>query len=307
MVTVAEFPDHVHKDIQGQFRILAVHDGWNHARNMPCVRIELADWTGAASVIAPPALLPTVRTLKRGDLVESTLRPRVLDRRFGGTLASIRTIAPSTVSNIAALMPAQLCPAAAVPALAQLVRLLQSVRNDDLREFVNVVLDRHHVDFLRAQAGWKYHHDYPGGLLVHSVDVAIESARTAKRIYAHGPDELIQLYLVGGLLHDFGKTLQLHRGRQQSVISSTPHEILTLQMLHTDLLTLSGRWPAGADLLNNIFIWLATSVERRRRGQPGELVHLADVTSVWSDRGRLGGGAVSVERAPYESVAAARV
>jgi 3'-5' exoribonuclease len=89
----------------------------------------------------------------------------------------------------------------------ELRRILDTIASPPLRDLVAAVLgDRSLMATLaRSPAGVKHHHAYAGGLLDHVVSLL----RLADRVAPLYPDIDRDLLLVGVLLHDIGKTVEL--------------------------------------------------------------------------------------------------
>ncbi|WP_417522137.1 TraI domain-containing protein [Marinobacter sp.] len=92
--------------------------------------------------------------------------------------------------------------------LDQLIEAVRSLQSDHLKAFVKRVLERQDrlEVFLKAPASKNYHHNYPGGLLVHSLEVAKGVLSMVQINEPQMPRPLQELGFVAGLLHDIGKT-----------------------------------------------------------------------------------------------------
>ena len=85
-------------------------------------------------------------------------------------------------------------------------RLIKSVLTPGLRLVLdNVFEGAVYEQFLRNPAGMRLHHAYIGGLLQHSVDVAVLAAAMAESIGGVDKD----LIIAGALLHDVGKLREI--------------------------------------------------------------------------------------------------
>jgi 3'-5' exoribonuclease len=93
----------------------------------------------------------------------------------------------------------------------EMSHLLGTVRSAPLRRLVDAVLADAELmaAFKRSPAGVKQHHAYAGGLLEHVVNLLHLADLVAPRYPAVDRD----LLLVGVLLHDIGKTLELESER----------------------------------------------------------------------------------------------
>jgi 3'-5' exoribonuclease len=90
---------------------------------------------------------------------------------------------------------------------AELRRILDTIASPSLRDLTAAVLDDGPLmaALARSPAGVKHHHAYTGGLLDHVVSLL----RLADRVAPLYPDVDRDFLLVGVLLHDIGKTVEL--------------------------------------------------------------------------------------------------
>ncbi|NQW47723.1 MAG: HD domain-containing protein [Planctomycetes bacterium] len=95
--------------------------------------------------------------------------------------------------------------------LVEMTALLSTLRSQALRDLVDEVLADKDLmqSFARSPAGVKQHHAYAGGLLAHVVNLL----RLADRVAPLYPEVNRDLLLVGVLVHDIGKTLELESER----------------------------------------------------------------------------------------------
>lgn len=140
-------------------------------------------------------------------------------------------------------LPASLCRDPI--SLGRIIRLIDSIGMEELRTFVSDVILQPDValKFLTCPASLKYHHNYPGGLLDHSIEVASNFAATK-------PEKSIQydLAVVAGLLHDIGKTRTLTSDLTLTDVGiMAEHDSLTLEVCATALARLSqiNTWAAN--------------------------------------------------------------
>ena len=80
------------------------------------------------------------------------------------------------------------------------MKLVDSMKDVELKEFVKVVLRSLRDDLVNAPAAVKHHHAYMGGLLEHSLTVA-KMVDYVSKIYGINRD----MAIAGALLHDIGK------------------------------------------------------------------------------------------------------
>ncbi len=82
----------------------------------------------------------------------------------------------------------------------ELMRLVNSVKDEELKEFLKMVFRNLKEEFQRAPAAVKHHHAYMGGLLEHSLNVA-KLVDCVSKFYDVDRD----IAIAGALLHDIGK------------------------------------------------------------------------------------------------------
>lgn len=112
---------------------------------------------------------------------------------------NIKTIKTNTVRHINEFMPTSGNDIAEVYKNAY--SLASDVINDTLRSIALGVLERLKNEWLTIPGAVNVHHNYAGGTLVHSVNVAKIAGEIAKCI----PEADVDLCIIGGLLHDVGK------------------------------------------------------------------------------------------------------
>lgn len=285
MIRINALTQHAGTDIIGRYRVLSTHADWNERHACPCVRLRVADFTGEASILVPQHLQRIADSLGDGDIIDVTLQPCALRDKPGGTIGRLSTVDLREIPNIGVLLPAPECPSAAKPSLNDLCMVLDRISHPALQALLTSTLHAQYRGFLQSQAGWTYHHDFPGGLLVHSVTVAQEAERQASAVYP-ADRHRVELITVGGLLHDLGKAQQIYKGQNDPVRSIIPHEMLTITALSPGLDTMSRIWPNGAKQLAQMLVWLARPAVVRKPYCDAEIIHAADILDVKADRVR---------------------
>lgn len=107
--------------------------------------------------------------------------------------------------------------------------------------FLGILRDQHFISgFYRGRASHHHHHDYEGGLLEHSVEVAM-TARMLCQQYQLDP-LTSEVAFLGGLLHDVGK-LYLYYNSERGEGVCSQHEALNFMKLEPYLQQLIGQDP----------------------------------------------------------------
>ncbi|MEW9798022.1 HDIG domain-containing metalloprotein [Alteromonas sp. CYL-A6] len=153
----------------------------------------------------------------------------------------------SAIGNHLSAIPLDLCQSPS--SLADLVDLYEQITDCYLREFLTSVLLQPEVchKFIQCPASINYHHNYPGGLLAHSVETA---KILANECFFGTIDK--QVAIVAGLLHDIGKTQTLSPDIQRTQIGKlVDHGQLTLEICAVQLKRLSEQSPYFANQLRH--------------------------------------------------------
>jgi 3'-5' exoribonuclease len=206
-------------------------------------------------------------------------------------LTDIRRPLQRDVAGLPALqtLPRTFCPNP--EALDQLIDAVRSLKSERLKMFIRRVLERRDrlEVFLRAPASKNYHHSEPGGLLVHSLDVARNVLVMVQTNEPELPRELQELGFVAGLLHDIGKTYTFDRqGRPTATARLCDHADLTLEACAFGLAYLDKVNPDAALALRHI--WTCASPGARYGASPAmtlaRYVRDSDAQSAMADNQR---------------------
>jgi putative nucleotidyltransferase with HDIG domain len=180
------------------------------------------------------------------------------------------------------LLPSALCP---YPFLVEmLAEMIDRLRIPALRDFLTRVLcdPKLRDGFLTAPASAAAHHNRPGGLIQHSMQVARLVASMAAL-----SDKERELGVAAALVHDIGKLrIYGHADNHSHLGAMLHHDALTLEMLANPLLELERRWPDGALALRHL---LAAAPERksfsdRIEQRVGLVLRFADQWSSHNDK-----------------------
>lgn len=174
---------------------------------------------------------------------------------FNGQLqANIISIVPTSekrTGEVLRLIPLSLCP---IPRLlGELDYLLRQITLPGLKNFVESVLadDGIAFSFISAPASLDHHHNYPGGLLYHS----LHSTQMLVR-HREFPQENYERGMVAMLFHDIGKILTMtNQMTRTSLGSCIDHDKLTLEVLSPHLRSLEQHCAQDAQELRYLLTW----------------------------------------------------
>lgn len=156
-------------------------------------------------------------------------------------------------------------------ATANLRALIAWIPNNSLKEFtLNVFKDQSILDsFFSLPASRNHHHSYSGGLLVHSVDVAM-------RVFSQHQISENERYVgtIAALFHDIGKVQSLSNKVRTNLY--LPHDKLTLEILSPHLSLLDKTDRNLADTLRYLLIWKPSSYDQFPKFEVWEAIKSAD-------------------------------
>jgi 3'-5' exoribonuclease len=189
---------------------LATHKQLRPNRNgVLYLQVELADKSGSITGRLWNASEADFEAFEDGDYVRVEGNTQLYSGTLQLIVTAIERADPRTVNEADFLV---LTPADVAGLRAELRALLDTVRSPALAALAAELLADSELmaAFERCPAGVKHHHAYAGGLLAHVVNLM----RLADRVAPLYPDIDRDLLLVGVLVHDIGKTVELesHKG-----------------------------------------------------------------------------------------------
>ncbi|MDM7861912.1 HDIG domain-containing protein [Alteromonas sp. ASW11-36] len=144
-------------------------------------------------------------------------------------------------------LPRSLCPK--VAAFDDLIMLASEIQTPYLKSFLDEVLLQSQVAirYLNAPASLNHHHNYPGGLIEHSVDTAWRLINEPE-ISKSDRD----IAIVAGLLHDIGKTQTMTSDLRRTATGKlVDHDQLTLEICATAMSKLEKKASVFANQLRH--------------------------------------------------------
>lgn len=134
-------------------------------------------------------------------------------------------------------------------ALMTLLKLVDSISEPLLSEFVTNVLTQSRVglQYIQCPASANHHHNYEGGLLEHSVEIALQ---VSNELEANRQER--DLAIVAALLHDVGKTQTFtSNGKRSAIGYVVDHNDLNLEVCAPALKILSAKHAGLANSLRH--------------------------------------------------------
>lgn len=258
---------------------------------IPYLKLRLSSCASDIVVLAVIGAIKIPEHLGHMDLVVVRGQVCVGAEESEILLTDIRRPLQADVAGLPALqtLPRTFCPRP--EALDQLVAAVRSLHSDPLQMFIKRVLERRDrlEVFLKAPASRNYHHNEPGGLLAHSLDVAKNVLVMTKTNEPDMPRELQELGFVAGLLHDIGKTYTYDAsGKPTATAKLCDHADMTLEACAYGLAYLDKLDPDAALALRHI--WTCASPGARYGVSPAmtlaRYVRDADAQSAMADNQR---------------------
>ena len=258
---------------------------------IPYLKLRLSSCAADIVVLVVIGSMDIPERLGHMDLVAVKGQACIGSEQSEVLLTEIRRPQPTDLAHLPALqtLPRTSCPKP--EALDQLIAAVRSLESTSLQMFIKRVLERRDrlEVFLKAPASRKYHHNDPGGLLVHSLQVAQNVLRMAQINEPEMPRRLQEVGFVAGLLHDIGKTYTYDRqGKPTATAKLCDHADLTLEACAYGLAYLDRADPDAALALRHI--WTCASPGARYGATPAitlaRYVRDADAQSAMVDNQR---------------------
>ncbi len=233
---------------EGAFRVRQPQ--WRHTRDgNPYVELLLEDMSGRL-----PAYIwqPAEGLSLPGELSCVHVRGQMRFRR-DGVVADLDCVQETErlAEDVVRLIPQGMCPLPWL--LTFLETVVERIQTPALKGYVLDVLSNDTIafPFVACPASLGYHHNYPGGLLKHS----IECVQMVER-YQEFSAEQKDLGVVAVLFHDIGKILTMSPRMRLTTLGATmDHDKLTLEVLAPHLRRLDAVWPEGAIALRYLMTW----------------------------------------------------
>lgn len=286
MKCIADFNQHIDETLMGEYRIIEASRATARRSGKQGWRMRVSDYSGTCEICHVPESMTSIPFLGAGQVIRASLTPRLLaDNQIKGAAQSLQTLSIHDVENAARLMPFDKCPHIARPALEDLIIMIDELQNPAVRRCMNHLVDQYHEGWLLAQGSWNHHHNYEGGLLVHTVSTMKVARQSALHVYPHDRWR-VDVIVLGALMHDLGKLHSHRRGTRSKMDRVLRHEWLTLGLAREALETLESQCSYAADQIAEILKWFCESPENREKGpnKDAEIIHWADALDVKRDR-----------------------
>ena len=284
LITTSQLPEYKGHLVSVQGRLVGLTR--RIARNgRAYFRLKLADSAGSTEAFVWPEapLYDFIETIdvREQHLVEMSGRVAQLNGYFNLRLSEVYIVSSSFVQNGAALLPLPMVPVRARDSLNRLITLIDELGNEPLRAFITGILVDPTIGhrFVRSRASGSYHSAYPGGLLVHSVEVAQLAGEWAARL--NESKLSIAVTQVGGLLHDLGKIDTVGEGNPRPMSPALyDHEIQTVHLLAPHIKRLTETARIEGMVMHHLIGRFASSPKHyKSQTMAEELIRFADQAS----------------------------
>lgn len=135
--------------------------------------------------------------------------------------------------------------------IQRLIAIRESIQSRALGNFLDTIFSDETIalPFLQVPASIKYHHNFPGGLLEHSLEVV-----TTTKNQAYENDFEREIAIVAALLHDIGKVRTYLSNMKTSILGKmVSHDALTLEICAPALKELDKEWEDAANTLRHVW------------------------------------------------------
>lgn len=185
-------------------------------------------------------------------------------------------------------LPGLVIPLRARDAHRELWQYIESLHVRSLQSFLTRVFndpDIYH-GFVHSRASESSHHAFPGGLMVHSLQVARLVNLMGRELGLQ--EEELQIAIVGGLLHDLGKVHTVGASNPRPMPPKLfRHEVRTLFLLTPHLTALRSDWAEGAWVLEHLLDRMIANPDKRGTQFIGQdLIQHADQASAANQCGK---------------------
>lgn len=291
LVTTHSLSSHIGQDVMLQCRLIGLQRRTSQF-GKPYLQLKVSDSQGSAKALvwSGDPLFHHIERLDSSHLAAIELIGRVvrLDQHIFLKAQDLSLVSASHVVNGALLLPKMMVPVLAHDAHEWLVNFIERMPSETLRAFLTGMLLDPAIGFrfIRCRASENNHHRYPGGLLVHCVQMARIIEGIGHELELTQSEILISQ--VGAILHDLGKI--------QTVGDKNPrpmppklfrHEVLSLVLVAPHLKKLSDVAPVEGWLLTHILdrlISSKSSLDSRFIGE--DLIRFADYLSAANQAGK---------------------
>jgi 3'-5' exoribonuclease len=217
----------------------------------PYLKFMLEDSTGSLPAYIWDEHLYRELYLPNYVMIQVTAATRVFDGQLRVNVSNMVPTTEKASGEVLRLIPQSLCPIPRM--LSDLEYVLRQITIPALQNFVEAVLadDGIAFAFISVPASLRHHHNYPGGLLYHSLDSVQMLER--HRDYSRNSYEL---GIVAMLFHDIGKIMTLTSMMTRTSLGSCmDHDKLTLEVLSPYLRRMEQQWTQGAQELRYLLTW----------------------------------------------------
>jgi hypothetical protein len=176
--------------------------------------------------------------------------------------------------DLLALLPETICPVEGT--VAQVRKLIAALEVPELRNFVLDIFELKDVFkyFWTCPASIRNHHEFAGGLAVHSLEVATGVTQLRNL----GRTDLC-IAIVYALFHDVGKIWSYADGTLTVEAAELGHEHIGLERMLPSLQRLRIQWPKGGLTLQGLFAGGGYRDDKRRGRAIGKIVRSLDAFS----------------------------
>jgi len=221
--------------------VTSVQDGIC-CNGVPYRKLQLKDATGELTAFAWADNFEGWDSIRQDEAV---MLQGCLRRLSATWVFKVQAVVQADSFNVVRQFPVQIAPRP--DAIGRLAAVIESITLPPYRQFVESFLATPTLalPFITLPGSQSHHHEYAGGLLVHSVECAESILRD---LLLRELGEIWQAALVAALLHDVGKIMEY--GVSHSFRLN--HKYLGAEVLAPFMSHLDTEWHDGADVLRHL-------------------------------------------------------
>lgn len=252
---------------------------WN-GENYRSPQLQVEDCSGRACVLVPRDLEGQLDQLAVGQVIRLVANFKTHDWGLGGLVRSWIALSNEAVPNLAAAQPVSRCPVSVRDSLVDLADAIDEMEVPIIRDSVNHVLGDAMPELLHAGASWSHHHSEAGGLLKHTVEVALLARDEARECFPDEPWRVEAVFLLA-IIHDLAKAHVQRADRGNAFIRAARHELGSVALASSVLMRLAELHPPAGAVAGTVMRWLLQEKVYRRDFpcSEGEIIRQADMTS----------------------------
>lgn len=260
--------------------VTSLREGYWEAGRENAPQVVIEDCSGRCSLLVPTNLVSLLGELEVGSIIRFAADFKGHVAWLGGWIRGWEVIKTEDLLNVAGVQAISRCPESARASLLALADAVDEMTVPAVRDAVNGVLSVSMPELLKAGASWEHHHCEPGGLLSHTVEVALLARDEAGECFPDEPWRVEVVFLLA-IIHDVAKAHVQRADRGNAFVRAAWHQLGSMVIASPALIRLGEAHPPAGAVAGTALRWLLLGKQYRRDSHcpEGEIVRQADMTS----------------------------